>query len=183
MSGRYPFTIELVWRVLQRFAHDWELEPDRWERERDIQMALASRLDAAMRVIGEDVVVGTYAKKHRMSRVCCEPRLYFAKKKLKYCFPDIVLWDELKPPYDPPDWDAAWRANWPVLWACEIKVNDRDTGPSSDEEKLVSLVGSGDVAYGCVLDIRRKKGVTKWTAKLAKGQLWRVDLRLPSAGD
>lgn len=181
MSGRYPFLVDVVWRVVRQLSRDWQQAPYRWEREADLQVALASRLGATMRLIGEGSVVGSYQPQSQrsMGRVACEPKLYLDKKRRQYCFPDVVVWRELEDESDPPDRDAAWRGNWPVLWACEIKVDHKKGAPSKDEEKLIKLVTSKAVDFGLVLDVRREKGKSVWAPKMLDGKLWRHELRLP----
>lgn len=183
MSGRPPALVETIWRVLGQFATDWEQAPYRWERERDIQMVLAARIDLAMHLLGEDVVTGRYTEERRFNRVGCEPRLYLDRKQSRYCFPDIVVWNSLGTPSDPPDRVDSWRGNWPVLWACEIKHDSADGGAEMDEAKLNSLIKSGDVQYGCVLNVKRGPGERRWHQKMPGGRLWRLDLRIPRASE
>ena len=118
--GRYPFLVELAWHVTEAFVADWQREPFLWDRERDIQVALASRLSTVLLSLGKGTVEGEYTGTgfkgiQTYSRISCEPPLRISVRgKTRICYPDVVLWDDLSDPHKPP-------ADWPALWACEIK--------------------------------------------------------------
>jgi len=179
----YPFLVDVAWKVVEQFGAEWRSQPYRWERERDLQVALASRLDSALRVIGYATVAARYPgapERRHYNRVGCEPRVHLSGRDA-YCFPDIVLFKDLpeKDIDDPPDACNSWRGNWPMHWACELKFDDAKKLGAVDEEKLRRLIKDGDLDFGCILDVRREDGDTSWKAVETGNSLWRFSLRVP----
>jgi hypothetical protein len=179
--------IEGVRRVVHQFAKEFREQPYRYWREIDVQVALTSRIDALLRTLGLDLVRGNYPKaipgfqgKQLWSRVSCEPSIWMKEGgKQSRCNPDIVIWKQLEDENDPPDQlGNRWRGNWPMLWACEIKLDDvKKTG--WDEEKLLQLLGSGELDFGCIVDISRKTGAESTETTKEEGRLQVLKFALP----
>ncbi len=179
----YPFFVDVAWKVVEQFGAEWRENPFRWERERDLQVALASRLDTALRLLGRGTVEARYPgapARRKYNRVGCEPRVYLPKQE-SYCFPDIVIFKDLdeKDIDNPPDRADSWRGNWPMHWACELKFDDMKDGRAADEAKLRRLIDAGDLDYACVFDVRRSDGETSWTPVEQGLPVWRFSLRIP----
>jgi hypothetical protein len=91
--------------------------------------------------------------------VSCEPRIsyQFEDGKTYECLPDIVVWDDIADPDQPPDLEP--HTNWPILWACEIKYGYKE--PSDwDLKKLRYLVAQGTMQHGCWLKMSRTRAVS-----------------------
>jgi hypothetical protein len=181
---------EIAWHVLDRFLLDWQAEPFRWDREIDVQVEVASRLSLVFRYIGTDTLVATYPniaakQEQRWSRVSCEPRLTYTYSDGKQyrCHPDIVIWDDIKNPSEPPD--ATGERNWPMLWACEIKYGQQKP-MDWDIEKLRYLMAlpDGGILHGCWLRMLRTpaksgSGIVCQRDQV-DGRLWVYDVMLPA---
>lgn len=186
----YPYLVQMAWGVVEKFVKDWQAQPYRWDQEIDVQAEISSRLSTAYGIIGKDTVEGNYKgavpgfeHDQTWNRVCCEQKVNYEDEngKRHHCFPDIIVWDDIDDPDSPPD-------NWPVLWACEIKVNfGGEKGPdqvSWDIEKLTYLVERGIVQYACWLNLLRERdksgdGVS-WRKTIKKDKrLWECTARLP----
>ena len=161
------YLIKIARDVVTKFIVDWQNEPYRWSREIDIQMEIASRIDIAYQMIGMNLiranyktVVSGYEKKQVWNRVCCEPATIYPDEccsdKKKDCRPDIVVWDELDDPDNPPD--ALTNKNFPMLWACEIKLNDKSKENLEwDKDKMECLLAKADAESACCLNFYREK--------------------------
>ena len=174
----YPKLVSIAWDIVEQLGRDWQRDPLRYWTEKDVQTDLATRLRSAYDLIGRGSLRGVYEEyrdvlgaNQRWSRVSCEPSVYFAEAGEAACRPDIVVWDDIDDPEDPPD--AASRANWPILWACEIKYVlcqrlgrklispaevrkwqvDQETRGEWDVQKLQRLADDGTLRYGCALII------------------------------
>lgn len=190
--------VKSAWVQIERFIKDWQKSPYEWEKERDVQVELISRIKAALKKRKMD----TYWAKFRRyvmkgdeqgqiySRVCCEPRLYYKDKKKtrNVCRPDIVIWDNLKKPDSPADFYKSGR-NPHMLWICEIKYrppwksDDEARKNSWDLDKMKRLLKQEDVGYACWLHINFRRTISGNGYKkniLEKGRLHRYDIKLPS---
>ncbi|QRN97557.1 hypothetical protein JRI60_00225 [Archangium violaceum] len=180
--------LEGVRRLVDQFAKEFLEQPYRYWQEIDVQVALTSRIDALLRSLGLDLVRGNYPRaltgfqgNQLWSRVSCEPSIWMEwKGKWSRCNPDIVIWKHLEDENDPPDQlGEKWRGNWPMLWACEIKLDDvKKTG--WDEKKLVQLLKSGELDFGCIVDISRKPGAKPEEETKEEGKLQVLKFALPS---
>lgn len=177
------FLVDAARRVVERLVLDWQLEPDRWERERDVQVELCSRLNQLYRILGSDTVSATEnGKMFNYNRAACEPCVeYTYRDKKKYlCYPDVVIWDEL---LNSKDTQVSFE-NWPILWACEIKYTFSEPD-NWDVEKLEYLIQQTKVEFGCWLMLIKKeaKGHASivWQKDKANGKLWACKAYLPIA--
>ena len=126
----YPFAADIVWRVIDQFIEDWRETPNNWINEIEIQAELYSRIKQAFRLMNIDNIEANYYKdgkgkgnivKEFWSRVSLEPKIYYPDEK-NVCHPDIVIWDYLENPNEPPD-GKVFTGNFPILIAIEIKTN------------------------------------------------------------
>lgn len=150
---------EIAWAVVNLFVVDWQQAPYRWSTEIDVQVELASRLLSEYKQIGKDTVIGNYRGavpgfEHNQvwNRVCCEPKVYFNNRE--YCYPDVVVWDDILDANSPPD--AEEYRNWPIIWLCEIKLDWSDTS-GWDQEKMKQLLTEDTTQYACGLQLFRKR--------------------------
>ena len=187
---RYPYIVKIAWDVIEKFIIDWQKEPYRWIQEVDFQTEIASRLSTVYRLINYDYVIGNYddavsgfKNNQRWNRVSCEPKITYTYKDGKQypCFPDIVVWDDIKNPNAPPDADGL--ANWPILWVCEVKLEAKNE-ENWDIEKMVYLLKQKIVKFGCWLNLKRKRtkrgnGI-KWIRSKANRRLWICHAMLPA---
>jgi hypothetical protein len=186
----YDKLTQIAWNVLDQFLLDWQAEPFRWDRERDVQVEIASRLSQVYRLIGEHTLLGRYpgfkiAQAQRWSRVSCEPKILytFSDGKQYRCHPDIVIWDGIKDADAPPD--ANGDRNWPMLWACEIKYGHEEPD-DWDIQKLRYLVSlqDGGIRNGCWLRMLRTPAESGSGIQCRRdeldGRLWVYDVRLPA---
>jgi len=186
----YPYLVQIAWDAVNKFIEDWQCEPYRWPRERDVQTELASRLRSVYRIIGRDTIVGNYSDalagfegNQKWNRVCCEHTIsYTYKDGKKYrCYPDIIIWDDIENPDSPPDADGI--SNWPVLWLCEVKLEEKEK-ENWDVEKMRYVLTQGDAKYACWLNFSIKRaeagnGVT-WENPLKNNRLWLCGVMLPA---
>ncbi|MFC1476706.1 hypothetical protein ACFL5S_01950, partial [Fibrobacterota bacterium] len=123
----YPYLVQIAWDVVSNFIFDFQSTPYKWSKEIDIHTELASRIQSVYNTIGRNSIIGNYKELEKnvvgnqiWSRVSCEPYISYVYNdgKSYYCYPDIVIWDRIKNPNLPPEYD---KNNWPILWACEIK--------------------------------------------------------------
>lgn len=109
-------------------------------------------------------------RKQIYRRVCCEPSICYKDKKgkIRYYYPDIVVYNDSNNQKDylnPPDDDEKKKANWPMLWVCEIKYANEFAGSSSpksrevDKGKIKCLLNydKGKTEYGWLLSFDRTK--------------------------
>lgn len=150
---------EIAWNVVNSFVVDWQRAPYRWSTEIDVQVELASRLLSEYKQIGKDTVIGNYRGavpgfEHNQvwNRVCCEPKVYFNNRE--YCYPDVVVWDDILDANSPPD--AEEYRNWPIIWLCEIKLDWSDMS-GWDQEKMERLLAENTTQYACGLQLFRKR--------------------------
>lgn len=187
LSVKYPKLVNMAWEVIDDFVKEWQANPFLCEWEADYQVAIASRLISALKRVNEDVVLGNYPTSleeyshlQRWCRVSCEPmvsRLLNGTKRRIH--PDIVMWDSISNPDAPPD-------VWPMLFACEIKVNS-EGGLKNDIDRLKALVSAGHLEYGCVINFSRKHAehsghnMACKIRKLCKSsnRLWEYRIRVP----
>lgn len=188
--ANYPYLVNIAWDAVKRFIEDWQCEPYRWSRERDVQMDLASRISSVYRIIGRDTVTGNYSNavsgfegNQRWNRVCCEHTISYTYKdgKRYNCYPDIIIWDDIENPDSPPD--EAGDHNWPMLWICEIKL-EGEKEANWDEEKMRYLLTQGDAKYGCWLNLclsraKTGDGIT-WEKSVGNERLWLCTAMLPA---
>ena len=131
----YPYLVQIAWDTINQFISDWQKQPYRWGVEKNTQAEIYSRLSNVYSLIGKGTITGNYKGAGRgfgcnqaWNRVSCEEKISYKYKdgKKYHCFPDLILWDEIKNPDSPPD------ENWPMLWMCEIKAN---SGNALSQEK------------------------------------------------
>ncbi len=152
------------------FIKEWQRSPFMWNRERDIQVELASRLKSALikTKIGNKLKPFDYGcvrlkgfkKEQPCSRLCCEEVTYYKSKNkkrkriIKSCYPDIIVYNDLDGcvgpdglPYkanNPPGKNS--KVNWPMLLVCEIKYESESYGDfhpdhrKLDRKKLQRLI-------------------------------------------
>jgi hypothetical protein len=183
LSGSDTIT-RMAWDICEQFVAEWKETPFLWERERDLQAELYARLTSSLRVQGRLILPGFYdrapagyERRQYWSRVGCEPRVAYtigpAGTATAYCYPDLVIWDQLRDSESPPPSEY-----WPVLWACEIKMGGAQSGKTWDLEKLRLLIGTGRVKHGCALHFRREvdhhitTGPQLWRRDELEGKLW-----------
>lgn len=150
--------IEVAWDVLEALIRDWQRQPYFWDREIDVQAALATRMSNAYTLLGRGTVAGIYegappgyAALQHYSRVSCEPPLVLPRpgSQQAKCLPDVVVWKDIEDPTTPPHW-----YRWPILWACELKYG-AGKPTDWDEAKLAELLAAGSVDEACVVHLRR----------------------------
>ena len=157
--------IDIIWGVIDRFIEEWRNSPYEWQTEIDIQSDIASRL---RKYLKEDGMLLQEAKYDYIregilqpySRVGCEWATNYndSKGERCYCHPDIVVYDDIADPNNPPDVDR--MKNWPILWVCEIKYQTEDNSPQYGEwdiEKMEYLLGQGETKFACSLYFNRKR--------------------------
>lgn len=168
----YPHLVQIAWDVTNRLIREWQSAPQRWERERDIQTELASRLRAIVDMLGRGTVLrGTQV----LSRVTAEPAIdyqYSDSKKYR-CYPDIAIRNDTIS-------DTNGEPNY--LWVCEIKYDPYQ--PSDwDVEKLRFLANQRLVQYGCWLNISRQPALhgsgTDWDRDSLNTNVWLCNVKLP----
>ncbi len=185
----YPYMVNTAWYAVNSMIELWQNNPYHWANERDIQVELASRLKKIYELTGYSSMLGNYPDaikgyegNQQWSRVSCEPSISYTYKdgKRYKCYPDVVVWEDIKNPNSPPDIDE--NNNWPILWACEIKY-DSSSKSSWDLEKMTYLVDQKILKYGCWLRIESKRvkrgsGI-RWENKKAGARLWVCHVNLP----
>ena len=186
----YPYLVQIAWDAVENFVKDWQQEPYKWYTETDIQTEIASRIRFSYQVIGKGTVLGNYTeavagfeRNQTWSRVSCQPTVTYthSDRRKYYCYPDIVIWEDLEDPNSPPDQTEG--ANWPMLWVCEIKFNGQ---PEEDWDlaKMRYLVAQNEVKYGCWLNMFRRRAETgsgiSWERSLENQRLWVCTAMLPA---
>lgn len=182
----YPYLVNSAWYVLEKLVRDWQKHPYRFDRERDVQVELASRLSTLFSLVDEDTVEGNYEdviegfqNNQLHSRIACEPYVpYTYKDGNDYgCYPDVVIWDEIEDPNSPPN------ENWPTLWACEIKYTTNEPG-AWDIEKLEYLIEQKRIRFGGWLTMRfqraKKGNGLLWKRNKLGSHLWTCEAFLPA---
>lgn len=177
--------VRIAWQKVNEFIRDWHKSPFEYSTERDIQADIANRIKEAYRKLNKHTLFARYRRPwvseedeqagQICNRVSCEPPTYYKGTELP-CKPDIVIYDDLKDPENPPDQNKKTGRkrfkNWKMLWVCEIKHRfdpiKKDIGEKAewDLEKLRCLHKRKDAENGCWLNIHRsriKKG--KWFKK------------------
>src|SRR5579871_2178421 len=160
----YPFLVTLADDILATLIREWQRAPYRFAKELDFHVGLASRIDTVLRLLGRDSVLGNYTgappgfeTNQRWSRVAAAPTVmvHDGSERKANVMPDVVIWHNAEDPNEPPDArDNEVRSNWPMAWACELKLNDtKATG--WDGEKMRRLIGAGDLGYGAVVELTR----------------------------
>jgi hypothetical protein len=193
--------IQIAYKQVELFIKDWHKTPYKWEKERDVQVEIVSRIKEALKKRNKDTYWANYRKYlikndrgtgQIYSRICCEPRIFYqyGRKERGMCRPDIVLWGSLKNPASPDETLDRKRQNYPLLWVCEIKYrppwkkDDTERKKAWDLDKMRYLLRQDDGAqYACWLHINFKraasgKGINR--IKLEHGRLIRYDVRLPA---
>jgi hypothetical protein len=170
-----PYLVQSAHYIVDQFLCDWQRDPYRWDYERDV-------------LIGQDALEGYYPAyvipgydvPQRWARVAGEATIpYRYRDGTTYlCRPDIVMWDAIPDPYNPPP-----EEQWPILWACEIKYHAEEPG-EWDVEKLDYLITQGKVQYGCWLTMLRSvaltgKGIT-WQPAAQNAHIWLCKAQLPA---
>lgn len=178
MSGRYPTTVDIAWKVVEQLVQDWMRNPEYWNREIDLQAELVSRLNAVYRLIGfGEVVADPDNKRYWYARAACEPHVTYQVNSGQFyrAHPDVVVWADLDNAAEISDY-------WPILWACELKYCSRDPG-EDDLIKLDMMARQGKVQYGCILrlDVDRSSSKTwiSWDRDTANGKDWKCSARAP----
>jgi hypothetical protein len=117
------------------------------------------------------------------NRVSCKYKVDYQYKdgKKYHCFPDVIVWDEVKNPDSPPE------PNWPILWLCEIKTNSgkgvSHGNKAWDVEKMEYIINQNYAQYGVWLNLfhrhaKKGNGIT-WQSLLKKSKLWVCTVELP----
>ena len=183
----YPYLVQTAYNVINAVLAEWQEQPYRWLKERDLQAEISGRLSQIFNLQGK----GTLQGKHRWieseqtwSRVSCEPYVgYVYYSKRSRCYPDIVIWKDIDSKKQPTDETST---GWPILWACELKYGSSNKG-EWDREKLRLLLEQDKIEYGCSINIHFEKSSTSitlsWEKELVKGKqpnrLWVCDITLP----
>jgi hypothetical protein len=187
----YPFLVEVAWEVLAQLIGDWQENPYRWSKEIDVQAELATRLDKVYRLLSRGTARANYKNaiagfkgKQFWSRVCCEPTVQCQwKGERVLCSPDVAVFDDIPDPNSPPDANEAGR--FPLLWACEIKLDARSDAQSpegwSDLAKMTTLLKEDRARYACLVAMFRRRAGSgtgiQWDRKEEK--LWQCTAELP----
>ena len=163
----YPFLVTLADGILATLIREWQREPYRWSKELDFHVSLVSRIDTALRLLGRDTVLGNYGgapagfettTTQRWARVAATPTVMLRgadKSPPTNVMPDVVVWDDIKDPNNPPDARAREvRRNWPMIWACELKLNDRKQ-TQRDAQKLSAFIQENELGYGSCVELTR----------------------------
>lgn len=189
----YPYLVQIAWDVVSNFIRDWQKQPYRWGIEIEIQAEIYSRLSNAYNLIGKGTIKGNYkwalkSFEHNQiwNRITCEAKISYKYKDNKryLCFPDLILWDEIKDPSSPP----VENENWPMLWLCEIKANSSNKIDGSskdwDIEKLEYLLNQNYVRHALWLNFfhqHSKKGTgIEWSKPIKDKELWVCTIKLPA---
>jgi hypothetical protein len=194
--------VDIAWGELERFIKEWQRAPFAWNKERDVQVELASRIKSAIEKRGK----GSYKANYKcirdkvkgfddgqeFSRLCCEPLVYYEyeKDKRDICYPDIVICDAPENPASPGE---PWRKkrNEPIIWVCEIKYQREWKKPYSPEEKDVRDLEKikclfkqkeDGTEYACWLNMSRTRASSgDGFPKLPKNRRLRIyNIKLPS---
>ena len=187
----YPYLVQAAWYTLSAVLSDWQKEPFRWARERDLQAEIGGRLSQVLSMQGLGSVTGKYghgladfSEEQAWARVAYEPYVSYVDPetgKSCWCHPDIVLWDDLGK-RSTPNYQA--REIWPIAWACEIKYRSADPG-DWDRRKLTLLHSQGRINYGCMVDVqlsRKTSGVdVEWNKIAGERFLWHCCVHAPAA--
>lgn len=190
--AKYPFLVDVAWKVLDRFLLDWQTEPYKWSREVNFQAEIATRLRNVYELMDCNTLIGNYgevplglAKDQRWSRVYCEPKIWYTYKDAQryFCYPDVVVHDDIPNPHAPPDRQN--KTNWPLLWACELKVWADDTKDENwDTEKMSYLIKNSETQYACWVNIRLERAASgngiEWKQPEGLEGVWVCDAKLPS---
>jgi len=182
----YPTLVGIAWKVVENFLSEWSQQPYRWNREIDVQVAIAYRLTVACDLIGQGTLIGNYPsvlpgfRPQVWNRVSCEPKVIytFTDGKQYHCFPDIVIWDDIPDPDNPPDTQEG--GFWPILWACEIKYTEGSDYGTWDREKMEFLLDQKIVKFGCWVQMRREVGTGPAWVREMHERFWRCDATVTS---
>jgi hypothetical protein len=181
----YPYMVQTAWYVLDHVFKEWQKQPYRWMRERDLQAEIGGRLNQIFFLQGFGSVEGEYKwaapgfSTHQIwSRVSYEPYIYYEYEEGKstYCYPDIVIWKDSDTKELPPEGQL-----WPILWACELKYGSPDDG-SDDTKKLVRLIQQQKIDFGCsvrVHFVRNEEVGINWNHAESGRNLWVCDVTMP----
>lgn len=187
--------VRIVWQQVEQFIKEWQKSPYEFEKERDIQVELVSRIKLALKShktywakFSKYILKGDESGQV-YSRVCCEPRIYYKDNKsiCNVCRPDIVIWDNLKNPSLPEEFLPKSGKNPHMLWICEIKyappwkTKEEERKNAWDLDKMKCLLKQKDLEYACWLHIsfkRAKSGNGFKRTLLAKDRLRRYDIKL-----
>lgn len=195
--------VKIAWQQIEQFIKDWQRSPHEWYNERDIQLEIASRIKDRFKRLKWDKIWGKYTKSvgkrfygkvQYYSRVSCEPPVYhrFKNGKSEVYKPDIVIWDDIKNPDFPFEFQYEKKRNDPqMLLVCEIKYMPQWRRPhnpkeedNKDIQKLKRLLKQNDGAErACWLNIAYrvdKSCKTKFDNKPhTKGRLRKYYITLP----
>ena len=184
----YPYMVQAAYNILAAVFEQWQREPYRWMRERDIQAEIGGRLTQIFTLQGLGSIKGDYGwtasgfnREQIWSRVSYEPYVsYEYKGEASWCYPDIVIWDDISPNDPSPKYEEG--ESWPILWACELKYGSGDDG-KWDIEKLGLLLDQGKIKFGCVVRIHfihTPKGIgVEWDNTRHGRHLWICDASVP----
>lgn len=147
----------IAWDVVETFIRDWQAAPFTWCTEADVQAELVTRLRNIYSWMGLGTVEGRYEMKlpegwvsaeQKWNRVASQPRVLIGDRKLA---PDVVVYADLPKSERRA---APAEAEWPILWACELKfpwLKDKSR-VASDEQKLEVLAKHATGFEGCCIE-------------------------------
>ena len=162
--------------ITKVFVDEWVRNPMRWLQEIDVQVELAGRMGAALRLIGKNSVLARHSHypvadvvdPFELSRVTCEPyvKLRRGDGEESYAHPDLVVWD---------DGESDLPVNngyFPTIWVCEIKYKSSiaELDDSEDPERMSSLVRNSWGRYACCLELL---GLNPKEARAVNQMTWR----------
>lgn len=194
--------VQIIQAEIEKFIKDWQQSPYCWNTEVDIQAEIVHRLS---NVFGTHKILEQKAFYKVMNgeskewvvyrRVSCEwPTYYYCSKKNKKVRrkPDIVVYDDLKDPENPPSNKDG--VNDPMFWVCEIKYktdwggDQHKSNREYDIKKLKGLLrqcGNSKIEgtkYACFLDFdRTRKGVLSVSSKHKNLKIYKI--MLPERSD
>jgi len=178
--------VQTASNVLTEVFKQWHKEPYRWMKERDIQAEFGGRLTQIFELQGLGIITGDhkwvapgFSKRQSWSRVSYEPYVYYEYEpgESSYCYPDIVIWDDLKPGEIIPEHQL-----WPILWACELKYGSSNEG-AWDVEKLHLLIDQQKIKFGCAIRMHYSEADCGdeiiWKDTPNNRYLWSCDVNVP----
>lgn len=166
-----PEVMNLIWRAVEDFIHIWQDSPYEWNTEVDLQVEIVGRLKKAFKKYGsmhlqwakyKEVKNKGFEKGQLYNRIYCEPSIWYQYEggvRAK-CLPDIVIYDDIDNPEDPPDEKN--KINWPMLWVCEIKYQNEfnyalgDKKWDVDKIKYLLQQELDGAKYACCLNFHRR---------------------------
>ena len=192
--------VNVAWKHVKGFIKDWQDSPFEWNTERDIQVEIASRIKSELKKHNMHTIMARYSYKEPeelegrqpYNRICCEQPVFIGENvKKRHCRrPDIVIFDDLRDPDNPPDIKDRHltRKNCPILWVCEIKYKQEwntkrhNEKSNKDLKTLEHLRRQKDTQYTCWLNISRERAKSgNGFVELSKTRRFRkYNIKLPS---